>query len=102
MVIVLFILLFLILYPPFNLPNLSGEGSPLISTMHAGVLHHGKMFYTSRGITITKTIFITIKTQKPATNMTSIVFDKEWLRRCIEDGSIRFYSFDDFIDSVCI
>jgi len=34
--------------------------------------------------------------------MASIVFDKEWLRRSIEDGSIRFYSFDDFIEPLCI
>ena len=34
--------------------------------------------------------------------MASIVFDKNWLRRCIEDESIRFYSFDDFINCVCI
>ena len=39
---------------------------------------------------------------KPATNMASVVFDKEWLRRCIEDGNIRFYSFDDFINTLCI
>ena len=34
--------------------------------------------------------------------MASIVSDKEWLRRNIEDGSIRLYSFKDFIDPVCI
>jgi len=34
--------------------------------------------------------------------MTSIVSDKEWLRKTIEDGNIRFYSFKDFIDPVCI
>ena len=34
--------------------------------------------------------------------MASIVFDKEWLRKSIEDGSIRFYSFDDFIEPLCI
>ena len=28
--------------------------------------------------------------------------DKEWLTNNIENGSIRFYSFDDFIDQVCI
>ena len=32
----------------------------------------------------------------------SIAFDREWLRKSIEDGSTRFYSFDDFTDSVCI
>ena len=34
--------------------------------------------------------------------MASIVSDKEWLRKNIEDGNIRFYSFKDFIDPVCI
>jgi len=34
--------------------------------------------------------------------MTSTVSDKEWLRKSVEDGSIRFYAFDDFIDSVHI
>ena len=34
--------------------------------------------------------------------MTSTVSDKEWLRKSVEDGSIRFYAFDDFIDSVYI
>ena len=28
--------------------------------------------------------------------------NKEWLRKSIEDGSIRFYSFKDFVDPVCI
>jgi len=37
-----------------------------------------------------------------ATNMASIVSDREWLRKNIEDGNIRFYSFNDFIDPVCI
>jgi len=32
----------------------------------------------------------------------SIAFDREWLRKSIEDGSTRFYSFDDFTDSVLI
>ena len=30
--------------------------------------------------------------------MTSSQSDKEWLRKNIEDGNIRFYSFDEFID----
>ena len=34
--------------------------------------------------------------------MASIVTDKEWLKKNIEDGSIRFYPFKDFIDPVCI
>ena len=34
--------------------------------------------------------------------MASIVSDKDWLRKNIEDGNIRFYSFNDFIDPVCI
>ena len=34
--------------------------------------------------------------------MASIVSDKEWLKKSIEDGSTRFYPFDDFIDSVYI
>ena len=34
--------------------------------------------------------------------MASIVSDKKWLRKNIEDGNIRFYSFKDFIDPVCI
>ena len=37
-----------------------------------------------------------------ATNMASIVSNKEWLRKNIEDGNIRFYPFKDFIDPVCI
>src|SRR5438132_302822 len=37
-----------------------------------------------------------------ATNMASIHSDKEWLRKNIEDESIRFYSFEDFTDVVCI
>ena len=28
--------------------------------------------------------------------------DKEWLRKNIKDGNIRFYSFDDFTGSICI
>jgi len=28
--------------------------------------------------------------------------DKEWLIKNIEDGNIRFYPFDDFIDQLCI
>ena len=34
--------------------------------------------------------------------MASSQSDKEWLRKNIEDGSIRFYSFDDFIDALYI
>jgi len=34
--------------------------------------------------------------------MASIQSDKEWLRQNIEDGNIRLYSFDDFIDQLCI
>jgi len=34
--------------------------------------------------------------------MASSQSDKEWLRKSIEDGSIRFYSFDDFIDALYI
>ena len=34
--------------------------------------------------------------------MASSQSDKEWLRKSIEDGNIRFYSFDDFIDQLCI
>ena len=30
--------------------------------------------------------------------MTSSQSDKEWLIKTIEDGNIRFYSFDEFID----
>ena len=37
-----------------------------------------------------------------ARNMASSQSDKEWLRKSIEDGSIRFYSFDDFIDQLWI
>ena len=37
-----------------------------------------------------------------ATNMASIVSDKEWLRKNVEDGNIRLYSFTDFIDPVYI
>ena len=37
-----------------------------------------------------------------ATNMASIVSDKEWLTKNIEDGNIRLYSFTDFIDPMCI
>jgi len=28
--------------------------------------------------------------------------DKEWLKKNVEEGNIRFYSFDDFIDQLCI
>ena len=34
--------------------------------------------------------------------MASSQSDEEWLRKNIEDGSIRFYSFDDFIDALYI
>jgi len=34
--------------------------------------------------------------------MASSHSDEEWLRKNIEDRSIRFYSFDDFIDPICI
>ena len=34
--------------------------------------------------------------------MASSHSDKEWLRKNIEDRNIRFYSFDDFIDSIYI
>ena len=33
-----------------------------------------------------------------ATNMASSQSDREWLRKAIEDGSIRFYSPKDFVD----
>src|SRR6185437_1514429 len=49
--------------------------------------------------TITKMIEI-ITTA--ATNMASIVSDKEWLTKNIEDGNIRLYSFTEFVDPVCI
>ena len=34
--------------------------------------------------------------------MASIVSNKEWLRKNIEDGNLRFYSFDDFVDVIYI
>ena len=34
--------------------------------------------------------------------MASSQSDKEWLAKNIEDGNIRFYPFDDFIDQLCI
>ena len=34
--------------------------------------------------------------------MTSNQSDKEWLRKNIEDGNIRYYSFDDFVDQLYI
>jgi len=34
--------------------------------------------------------------------MASSQSDKEWLTKNIEDGNIRFYSFDDFIDQLWI
>jgi len=34
--------------------------------------------------------------------MTSSQSDKEWLRKNIQDGNIRYYSFDNFIDQLCI
>src|SRR5438128_989116 len=36
------------------------------------------------------------------TNMTSTNSSKEWLERNIADESIRFYAFDDLIDSVYV
>ena len=34
--------------------------------------------------------------------MASSHSDKEWLRQSIEDGSIQFYAYYDFIESLCI
>src|SRR6185312_2135579 len=34
--------------------------------------------------------------------MASSHSDKEWLRQRIEDGSIQFYAYYDFIESLCI
>src|SRR5438132_895665 len=35
-------------------------------------------------------------------NMASSHSDEEWLRKNIEDRSIRFYSFDEFVDPIYI
>ena len=34
--------------------------------------------------------------------MASTVFDRKWLTKCIEEGSIRSYPYDGFIDPQCI
>ena len=34
--------------------------------------------------------------------MASSHSDKEWLRKSIEDGSIQFHTYHDFIESLCI
>jgi len=50
----------------------------------------------------TTEVIVTTKKRPTTTNMASIVSNKEWLREYIENGSIRFYPFKDFIDPVCI
>ena len=51
---------------------------------------------------ITATNSLRIKFLAMVITSASMASDKEWLRKNIEDRSIRFYSFDEFVDPIYI